>query len=489
MGIPVGIFVDNKGPRIGVLFGAFLLGLGYFPLQQAYNRGSGSMFLMCLYSFCTGFGGCCAFAGAIKTSALNWPHHRGTATAFPLAAFGLSAFFFSVFAQFVFKGSTGDFLLLLAAGTFGMTFIGFLFLRVYPHTHSPYSALPSDELTRSNSNPLIRTRSEERKIAARLQTEPGKIFSSLIALFIIFKNILSPGSDSRAPPAPAASQPSPNHGIPEAEGVDETSSLVSKTSSQEEEEMLGLEAHKDRSHRTDIRGFAMLRHSQAYFLFSLMGLLTGIGLMTINNIGNDSTALWRHYDDSVSDTFIIKRQAMHVSILSVGSFVGRLLSGVGSDFLVKSLHASRTWCLFAAASVFTVAQLFALGIQNPYNLWLVSSLTGLAYGFLFGVFPSIVAETFGIHGLSTNWGCMTVAPIISGNIFNLFYGMVYDAHSIVNEKGERICDMGKECYHKAYYVTLVAGIAACVVSLGSIWHEHQRWLREERDPRVLDREA
>lgn len=47
----------------------------------------------------------------------------------------------------------------------------------------------------------------------------------------------------------------------------------------------------------------------------------------------------------------------------------------------------------------------------------------MAYGFLFGVFPSLVAECFGVNGLSQNWGCMTLAPIVFGNIFNLLYGM------------------------------------------------------------------
>ena len=46
-----------------------------------------------------------------------------------------------------------------------------------------------------------------------------------------------------------------------------------------------------------------------------------------SNIGNDVTALWKHWDDSVDDKFLISRQQMHVSILSVCSFSGRLLSG------------------------------------------------------------------------------------------------------------------------------------------------------------------
>jgi hypothetical protein len=124
----------------------------------------------------TGLGGCSAFAAAIKTSALNWPDHRGTATAFPLAAFGLSAFFFSIFSQFVFSGDTGDFLMLLACGTSGLTFLAFFFLRVLPHT--PYSVLPTSD---TDSNPLKRTKSEERKFASqRRALEPGKLLLKLI---------------------------------------------------------------------------------------------------------------------------------------------------------------------------------------------------------------------------------------------------------------------------------------------------------------------
>lgn len=123
--------------------------------------------------------------------------------------------------------------------------------------------------------------------------------------------------------------------------------------------------------------------------------------------------------------------------------------------------------------------MLALRIENPHYLVLVSSLTGLAYGFLFGCFPSLVAEAFGINGLSTNWGCMTLSPVISGNVFNIFYGMVYDKHSVVAPGGERECDEGLACYRSAYLVTVVACLLGLVVSLWSIWYTHQLRLREE----------
>jgi len=142
------------------------------------------------------------------------------------------------------------------------------------------------------------------------------------------------------------------------------------------------------------------------------------------------------------------------------------------------LHASRIWCLVIASFIFSIAQICALNITNPNLLGLVSGLSGLGYGFLFGVFPSIVAESFGIHGLSQNWGFMTLSPVISGNIFNLFYGIVYDKHSITGPGGELSCLDGQECYRAAYVVTLCACFLGMAVTLWVIRHQHTKRLKE-----------
>ncbi|KAJ4156831.1 hypothetical protein NW754_008471 [Fusarium falciforme] len=404
MGVPIGIFVDQRGPRPAVLGGAVLLAVGYFPLHRAYDSASGSVPLLCLFSYMSGLGGCMAFAAAVKTSALNWPQHRGTATAFPLAAFGLSAFFFSLLGSVFFPGDPSAFLELLAWGTCGMTLGGFFFLKV--HHQSSYEAVPDSE---------------------------------------------------------------------DHHGRQSTSSRHSRQGSSDEPKVY-------RSSRAvaepDIRGLALMRSLGFWQLFTIMGILAGVGLMTINNIGNDAKALWKHFDKKVTDEFLIHRQQMHVSTLSICSFLGRLLSGVGSDFLVNRLHASRLWCLAVACVVFFLAQVSALLIVNPNLLGLVSGLSGLAYGFLFGVSPSIVAETFGIRGLSQNWGFLTMAPVISSNIFNIFYGKVYDSHSIVQPNGERVCLEGLDCYRSAYWVTLFACIVGSGITLWGIRHQHAKLLKE-----------
>ena len=163
---------------------------------------------------------------------------------------------------------------------------------------------------------------------------------------------------------------------------------------------------------------------------------------------------------------------MHVEILSFMSFCGRLASGVGSDVIVKKLNMSRFWCLLLSSLLFLLAQIFGITIATPHALGLVSGLTGLAYGFLFGVYPTLVVETFGIGGLSQNWGTMTLAPIPFGNLFNLVYGRIYDGHSIIGGDGVRDCREGLECYRNAYLVTTVASVVGVGISLWSIRHDY-----------------
>jgi hypothetical protein len=371
-----------------------------------------------------------------------------------LAAFGLSALFWSNISTFVFKGDTGRFLLLLAVGTSVLTFVSIPFLQILPP--DSYSSVP-----RHGHEDPSESRRLRRASASSLPENSDDMHNSTA-----FDHEQS--AHARGQSVSSHRGYNGNH--------DETSSLVSKDDVRPSFDTLDddfLDEVAMESHHTDIRGLAMLRKIEFWQLFLSMGLLSGIGLMTINNIGNSAKALWLYYDDSASSKFIQQRQVMHVSILSFGNFLGRLLSGIGSDILVKKLDMSRFWCLLISAVVFTLTQLAGSSISNPNTLVVVSAFTGIAYGFLFGVFPSLTAHTFGIGGLSQNWGVMTLAPVFSGNIFNLLYGTVYDRHSVVNPDGDRDCPDGLACYRSAYYLTTFSGLAGILVCLWSIYREKQ----------------
>ncbi|KAJ5584397.1 uncharacterized protein N7459_004197 [Penicillium hispanicum] len=457
MGIPMGLLTDSKGPRLSALVGSICLGLGYYPIYLSYQHGEGSVpiVLLCFFAFLTGTGGCSAFAGAIKTAASNFPDHRGTATAFPLAAFGLSALFWSNVSTFIFKDDTGRFLLLLALGTSILSFVSIPFLRIF--ASESYSSVPHHGSGESTQSQRMRRPS----IATENAEDPGLHNSTAF-------------DHDQSAHARTHSTASNHRAGGYQNDNDETSSLVSKNGARPSFDTLDDDYLDDIAfevHHPDIRGVAMLRHVEFWQLFLTMALLSGIGLMTINNIGNSAKALWLYYDDSATSKFIQQRQVMQVSVLSFGNFLGRLFSGIGSDILVKKLHMSRMWCLFISAVVFTLTQLAGSSISNPDTLVFVSALTGVAYGFLFGVFPSLTAQTFGIGGLSQNWGAMTLAPVLSGNVFNLLYGAIYDRHSVIGHDGDRECPDGLACYRMAYYMTFFSGLAGIGVCLWSIFRE------------------
>jgi MFS family permease len=140
--------------------------------------------------------------------------------------------------------------------------------------------------------------------------------------------------------------------------------------------------------------------------------------------------------------------------------------------LVKRFDAQRLWLIIFSSSLFLFAQIAALNISNPVHLWMVSTLTGLGYGFLFGVTPTIVSEAFGVHGLSTNWGTMMFAAVISGNALNLFYGRVFDDHSVRGDDGRTWCSSGLECYRNAYWIStavVLIGFGVTVVEMLRAW--------------------
>jgi MFS family permease len=234
------------------------------------------------------------------------------------------------------------------------------------------------------------------------------------------------------------------------------------------EERESLPVDQYHSPECDIRGLQLLHYIDFWILWIIMGALAGVGLMTINNIGSNASALYRFMEPSVDDKFLNDCHQYHVSVLSVASFAGRLFSGLGSDFLAHRLQVSRLWCLALGSLVFVIAQICAFVIRVPQWLAVVSGLSGLAYGFVFGVLPSIIAERFGVRGLSQNWGLMTFSPVLSGYAFNLFYGSVYDGQSVIGSDEKRICFKGLDCYRSAYGLTLIASLSGLLLTLGTI---------------------
>jgi hypothetical protein len=172
--------------------------------------------------------------------------HRGTATAFPLSAFGLSAFFFSAVSNLALPGDTAGFLLFLSIGTFIMIASSTFFIRILPQT-SEYAAVPTSEM---ESRPTWKTQPET---AIELGTTD------------LYEKEL----------------PDVVEKDPELTKLGSADAMQAANLDANDNRPDGRIAAAQNSLHADVRGWKLLRHIEFYQQFLLLGSLTGIGLMTI----------------------------------------------------------------------------------------------------------------------------------------------------------------------------------------------------------------
>lgn len=452
-----GRIVDSRGPRIP-LIGAFMCFLaGYTGMKRMYDAGTDSgtsisaahFTLLVVCGLLTGLGANAGIASAINTTAKSFPASaHATTTGLVQSGFGLSAFLFSTIAHVFFPGDTSAFLLLLALATSTPILVA-LFM-VHPVPLPPTRPGPRDDVNGDYEH----------------------IPSGEVVPFIADPNIDAVG---------VAEQGSRTPLLGDRQG-DEPNSTT-----------LGLSRSRSCSRSDnlpDIHGKMLWRTLDFYLVSFIMALLSGTGITYINNVGTISLALFAKSNPTYDEVEASKWQAAQVSTLSVGNFVGRILCGLVSDFLRNHLHLPRAYSLCIVSSFFIISQALAIGISRVSTLWIATATLGVAYGGLFGALPAIVIDWFGLAHLSENWGYVTLAPLIGGNIFSIMFGRNLDAHTPRGEEentshnvtrfvgGEmseqQRCLMGRECYVSSLRVTLVACMIALALSTWAATRDERR---------------
>jgi len=237
----------------------------------------------------------------------------------------------------------------------------------------------------------------------------------------------------------------------------------------------------------DLYRWTLCKSADFWILCSMHALLSGTGLMFINNAGSIAQALLAHnnpaYDDAESSTW----QAAQVSSLSLANFCGRVLIGIAADTTKSRLRVPRSFCLPLVATLFILSQLVLMAIGDVGHLWMASVLVGFAYGCWYGLLPTISIEWFGLAHFSENWGIVSLFPIVGGNIFSIIFGRNLDAHetpaasrSVLSRAppttGPRPhqCLSGRECYVQTLYLNVLA----CMVALClAVWAGRRDWLQ------------
>jgi hypothetical protein len=382
-----------------------LVFVGYGGLSLSY-RGFFSydapIFLLALFSLCTGLGNCAAFTASMNAQAKSWGEdRRGLCTALVLSGFGLSAFFYSLLSHTLFPGKTGDYLLLLAFGSSISYLIGFALIRILPQEAS---SAPS--LSRARSNQGVATGAQEtftkpRFVRRRTSSDIGGRAWSYAET--PEQETDETQSDSEVDEVGGSTRQQSHE--------EETRGLLQEHEDPRAEQATAAGKKKRDRSAIDITGWKLVKTVDFIVLFLIMTMVSGTGLLVINNIGTMTRTLYeynkRHADSLVDiiassqytsklmsfdvDAFakgdVQQLQAHQVSAISVGNALGRIMIGLLSDLLVNRTGnpSNRVYLLLLVCFLALVSQGLAARpdtITDLKKLLGISSLTGLMYGTL-----------------------------------------------------------------------------------------------------------
>ncbi|KAF7354639.1 NmrA domain-containing protein [Mycena sanguinolenta] len=448
-----GRIVDSRGPRIPLAFGFVFLFFGYTGIRHFYDVGveggptvsSLSFGLLIACSFMTGTGGNASFTGAVNSTAKSFPDKaRATTTGIVLSGFGLSAFFFSTIAHILFPGDTSSLLLLLSLGTALTTVIGLFFVRSIPLTAAEASEHTVGTVTAEAEATIFNHGDESHTALLDEDTVPS-----------------SPTEDASARRT--------------------TSHSRSRSRSKQQD-------------GPNIYGRALWINPDFWLLLTILSLLSGTGLMYINNVGSMSQALYAQTHPEFDEVEVSKWQAAQVSTISIMNFAGRIVIGLISDGVKNRFGFPRSYSLMLVSTLFFCSQLLAAQISDLADLWKASVLVGFSYGTIFGLFPTVCIEFFGLSHFSENWGFLSLAPLAGGNLFSIAFGRNLDAH----EPGEttavaaaapaspRQCLEGRSCYVATLGLTSAACFLAILLSALAAWRERRKLLAANASrPRIV----
>lgn len=520
-----GRFIDKRGPRLALISAAVLVPIGYAGLSLSYTGEWSLHSTTALFglNLLTGIGNSGGFTAAMNAQAKSWDGtRRGTATALVLSGFGLSAFFYSSLSHWLFPGNTGDYLLLLAFGSMASMLLGLTLVKITPTEAAVATNAVNgvDGRRRSFGSPGYSRQRSSSDIGSRatiwdrpesLSAEASDDESE------IPRQDLASGSRSRAPLSDTQASEELD---PESQGL-----LTGRNESK------NRSAKDTRPEVIDISGRELFKQVDFYLIFSVMTLVSGAGLLLINNVGTITKTLWdyNHRNDTMllaasllsprdnaqavpweqvdalklsAKASVQQLQARQVSAISLCNASGRIIIGLLSDFLVNRTGSAtkRVWLLIVVTTLAFASQLLAAkpgAIETVHDLLLVSMLTGLAYGTLFGICPVLVFEWFGMAHFSQNYGFVSLSPVVAGNVFNLLFGRIYDSHVLKDvsnsllgtalsatveafrhKKGKtdkdiddghagarHLCMEGEECYRQVFVITTIGCAIAIVLSI------------------------
>jgi len=154
----------------------------------------------------------------------------------------------------------------------------------------------------------------------------------------------------------------------------------------------------------------MLKTPQFYALWVMYAFGAGAGLMIIGKLAK-----------IVNIQAGMTKGFWMVAILAVGNAAGRVIAGVLSD------RIGRTMTMFIVF-LFQAAMMFSLPfVSTPAVFVIISMILGFNYGANLSLFPSATKDFFGMKNFGVNYGLVFTAWGVGGLVLPIVSGKVFDA--------------------------------------------------------------
>ncbi|KAJ0390608.1 hypothetical protein ATCC90586_011771 [Pythium insidiosum] len=179
----------------------------------------------------------------------------------------------------------------------------------------------------------------------------------------------------------------------------------------------------------DVTGFEMLQDPRFALLFVPVLIIIGAGLFVMSNVSFITESLGGPMTQVPS----------MVALFSIGNTVARLATGALSDKYLDR-YPRGIW-LIISVLLTVLTQLLFLWLPPS---WLMApvALAGIAEGVMFGSFPVIIREAFGLRHYGKNYGLISIANCIG---YPLFYSPL-SSYFYQNAAGSRTVDGVQKCF-------------------------------------------
>ncbi|KAG7395588.1 hypothetical protein PHYBOEH_003462 [Phytophthora boehmeriae] len=206
----------------------------------------------------------------------------------------------------------------------------------------------------------------------------------------------------------------------------------------------------DNEKPSDITGVALLTDLRFWMLFIPVMIVIGAGLLVMSNVSFIVESLYGP----------MEQIPLMVAMFSILNTLGRLVTGAVSDLLLTRYPRA----YFAGLSALLTASTQAVFLTVPPNwLLLPVAMAGFSEGVMFGTFPVIIREEFGLQHFGKNFGLMSLANCIGYPLFfSPLASFVYQ-RSARSHDGDSVqkC-FGAKCFGPVFVVAIALSAVAFV---------------------------